>query len=180
MQSRHHPSTFVTTRTITRGAGGIAAGIAGTIAMGGMSFLIRRLVEPTSPISKTHYESVVEWTASALSPDETGSSDQTAQALDDAFRIRAGELTHLGFGAFWGLVFALLGKGRDVRPIAHGTTYGIILWVTAFEGYMPALGIAKSLREMGNYERARTLLCHLTYAITTVTFLRAFRPRPSA
>jgi len=40
---------------------------------------------------------------------------------------------------------------------------------------MPKLGITKSLRQMGPYELFRTLVCHLVYAVTTFTFLRAFR-----
>ena len=169
-------------KTIGRAAGGLAAGAAGTVAMGGMSFLIRRLVEPTSPISKTHYESVVEWATGALASINGSTEPQTDETeavlpefvIDDATRIRAGELTHLGFGALWGMVFALARQNREIRPLANGATTGIVLWLAAFEGYMPALGITRSLREMSTYERARTFICHLTYGITTFTFLRVY------
>jgi len=145
--------------------GGLAAGVAGTVAMGGAAFLVRRMVEPTKPVGKTHYESVIEWA--------TG-SDNDDHEMEPATRIRSGELLHLGFGAFWGMVFAIVTAKRTVRPIADGTTFGLILWLGAFGGYLPVLGISRSLREMGNFERLRTLIAHLTFGVTTFTFLRAF------
>ncbi len=153
-------------RLLARSLGGLAAGAAGTVAMGGMSFLLRRMVEPTEPISKTHYEMVVEWVA-----EKAGNEGE----IEPASRIRQGELLHLGFGAFWGLVFALMFRRRIVRPLPHGIVYGTTLWTGAFGGYMPVFGISRSLKEMNNYELLRTLVCHLTYAVTTTTFLKAFR-----
>ena len=151
---------------ISSAAKGFLAGAAGTIAMGGTAFLIRRMVEPTKPIGKTHYEAVVEWVAESTGEDTK---------LDQATRIRAGELLHIGFGAFWGAVFGVLTRKRAARPLTDGTTYGLILWLGAFGGYMPSIGISSSLREMGNYERLRTLASHLVYAITTFTFMKALR-----
>ena len=176
-------------RLIGRALGGLAAGAMGTIAMGGTSFFIRRMVAPTAPISKTHYESVVEWvvatagsqTSAHIETDANAESeqheDETPQerpTLDVATRIRAGELTHIGFGAAWGAIFAIFLRNKDVKPLTQGAAAGIALWVGAFGGYMPALGITKSLRQMTPYERGRTFICHVVYAVTTFTFLRAF------
>ena len=155
-------------RLIGPAVGGLAAGVAGTVAMGGMSFLLRRMVEPNEPISKTHYEQVVEWIA-----EKSGREEE----IDPASRVRQGEMLHLGFGASWGLVFAVMFHRRKVRPVVHGSIYGVALWTGAFGGYLPALGISRSLKNMNAYEFFRTLVCHLTYAITTVTFLKAFRSR---
>lgn len=184
-------------RFVARVIGGAAAGAMGTIAMGGTSFFMRRMVEPGKPISKTHYEAVVEWAveraggpqavhadapaaaadASEADVDEPAESAAPAPILDEATRIRAGELTHIAFGAFWGAVFAVLMRNTQFRPMKHGVTAGLVLWVGAFEGYMPALGITRSLRQMKPYELFRTLVCHLVYAVTTFTFLRAFSSR---
>ena len=143
---------------------GLLAGAAGTIAMAGMAFTIRRMVEPTKPMGKTHYEGVVEWAAGTA---------ETENAMPDEKRIRVGEVTHIGFGAFWGAVFAVLKGKRPIRPLTEGTLYGAALWAGAFGGYMPALGISKPLQEMGNYERLRTLFSHLTFAVATLTFLKS-------
>jgi uncharacterized membrane protein YagU involved in acid resistance len=180
-------------RLIGRALGGLAAGAMGTIAMGGTSFFIRRMVEPTKPVSKTHYEAVVEWAVetagsqtaahaeTTVDPENDVDTDQSveepateAPTLDVETRIRAGELTHIGFGAVWGAIFAVALRNKDVKPLTQGAAAGIALWVGAFEGYMPALGITKSLRQMKPYELARTFACHLVYAVTTFTFIRAF------
>lgn len=150
------------TTFLGRVVGGLIAGAMGTIGMAGMSFTIRRMVEPTAPIGKTHYESVVEWA--------NGGEDMQPET-----RVRVGELTHFGFGALWGMIFSVFMGGRRIKPVADGTVSGLVLWLAAFGGYMPQLGISKSLAEMGNYERSRTLASHLAFAITTFTFLKAFR-----
>lgn len=149
---------------VTNGFEGLIAGACGTIAMGGFAFLSRRIVEPEKPTGKSHYESVVDWGMSSLSK----------EPLDVPSRIRAGEMAHLGFGALWGIVFALVNGDRPIEPVSKGTVWGTALWAAAFTGYMPALGISKSLRQMGNYERLRTLGSHLTFGIFTWTFLKAF------
>lgn len=153
---------------IRRAIKGIVAGACGTIAMGGFAFLSRRMVEPEKPIGKTHYESVVEWAAGVVSP---------SQEVAPADRIRMGELAHLGFGAFWGMIFSVLNGDKAIKPLSSGAAWGTALWAVAFSGYMPALGISKSLREMGNYERLRTLGSHLVFATFTWVFLEAFRNR---
>lgn len=145
-----------------RALSGLVAGTCGTIAMGGFAFLSRRMVEPGAPIGKTHYESVVERAASVVSPEVE---------LEAATRIRLGELAHLGFGAFWGMVFALTMGERPISPVARGLSWGTALWAVAFTGYMPSLGISRSLRQMGNYERLRTLGSHVVFATFTWVFL---------
>ena len=94
-----------------RGGQGALAGAAGTLAMNGTAFTMRRLVEPAKPMGKTHYESVVEWAAGASQP-----SDQT--------RIRLGEVAHFGFGAFWGALCAVAMRNRLIKPVEQGTAFG--------------------------------------------------------
>ena len=156
------------TKLLRRSVDGVVAGAAGTIAMGGMSFFLRRMVEPNTHVGKTHYESVVERAVLLADPEHE---------MEPNLRVRLGELLHIGFGAFWGLAFAHAFGRRHVRPIRDGGVFGLALWVGAFGGYMPALGISRSLRQMKFYELGRTLLCHLTFSITTVTFLRSLRSR---
>ncbi len=147
---------------------GLLAGTCGTIAMGGFAFLARRMVEPDKPMGKTHYESVVEWASKQAAPE---------REIAPADRIRIGELTHLGFGAFWGMIFSIVNGDEAIKPVSKGIAWGTALWAAAFSGYMPALGISRSLRQMGNYERLRTLGSHLVFATFTWVFLEAFRTR---
>lgn len=143
---------------------GAVGGIWGLLAMAGVSFTTRRLVEPLAPINPTHYEHVVAKVTQVASPETE---------LDRATQIRFGEAAHLGAGAFWGVVLATILAGRQIKPVTHGLVSGTLLWVMAFGGYMPALGISKSLSQMDGYERGRTWVSHAVYAIVTLMALRA-------
>jgi hypothetical protein len=148
----------------SRALRGFVAGVAGTLTMAGAAFVVRRMVQPSAQIGMTHYESVVEWASG-----KAGGGGE----MEPADRVRAGELLHLAFGGFWGAVFSILSGGRDIRPFTEGLIYGTLLWIGAFGGYMPALGISKSITEMGNYERGRTFVAHVMFAVGTLSALKA-------
>jgi hypothetical protein len=129
--------------------------------MAGVSITTRRFVEPTAPLPRMHYEAVVETVHGAVIP---------GRQLDVETRIRLGEVAHLGAGAFWGVVFALMTRGRSVgNPVTQGTMWGSVVWVIAFAGYMPGFKISKALWQMSPYELFRTWISHTVYA--TATFL---------
>ena len=146
---------------------GFAAGVVGLLAMLGVTFLVRRFVEGNTPNPKMHYEAVVEKGYQVVAGEKA--------ELDEEVRIRLGESAHLLFGAFWGIVFALLLRNREVRPLPQGATFGATLWFGAFAGYLPALKIAKPLWQMGFYRAARTLATHITFSVTTLLVLRSLR-----
>lgn len=147
--------------TIVRG---FASGVWGVVAMAGISFTVRRFVEPGVPLGKFHYESVVEAAHAALTPEET-----TLAHID---RIRLGEVAHLSFGGVWGVVFALLTRGRAIRPWLMGTSAGTAVWLGAFAGYMPRLKLSEALWEMKPYGVFRTWISHVVFAIATFLALR--------
>jgi uncharacterized membrane protein YagU involved in acid resistance len=146
---------------------GFVAGLWGVLAMVGITFIIRRFMEPETPTPKMHYEAVVEWAHDAVTAEDV--------KLDSKTRIYLGEISHLLFGAFWGIVFALLLRGKAIRPWPQGIRLGTTLWLGAFAGYLPALKIAKPIWEMGCYRAARTWVTHVTFSVTTLTVLRSMR-----
>lgn len=151
-------------KTVLRG---LFAGLWGVVGMAGAGFTMRRLVEPSAQVGKTHYESVVDWAHGLVQPDATPFERDT--------RIRIGELAHYGFGAFWGAIIAGTTRDTPLHPVRHGARYGVVMWLVAFAGYMPALGISRPLWKMQPYEFFRTLVSHLAFAITTVGTLEALR-----
>lgn len=146
-------------RTVIRG---FASGVWGVVAMAGISFTVRRFVEPGKPLGKFHYESVVEAAHGAV-------SDKQLVEID---RIRLGEAAHLSFGGVWGVVYALLTRGRTIRPWLMGTTAGTIVWLGAFAGYMPRLKLSEALWEMSPYGMFRTWISHVVFSIATFLALR--------
>lgn len=146
---------------------GFIAGLWGVLAMLGITFLIRRFAEPNTPNPRMHYEAVVEKAYETVGPPDGELAIES--------RIRLGEIAHLLFGAFWGMVFAVLLRNRDIRPWNQGTKLGTVLWFGAFAGYLPALRIAKPLWEMGVYRASRTWVTHVTFSVVTLKMLRAMR-----
>lgn len=51
-----------------------------------------------------------------------------------------------------------------------------MLWMLAFVGYRPALGISKPIWETNNRDRVRTPVAHLAFSITTFTVYDVIRP----
>ncbi|WP_433242830.1 DUF6789 family protein [Streptosporangium sp. CA-135522] len=78
-------------------------------------------------------------------------SDQPPKRIARAFlpghrhRPKSGEgvlgaITHFGFGAACGALFALA-CGRRRAPVALGVGYGLAIWLVSYEGWVPRLGI---------------------------------------
>lgn len=149
---------------------GFVAGVVGVIGMAGTSFTMRRLVEPTAAVGETHYEKVIKSAHATANPE--------AEPLDRELQIRLGEVGHLAFGGFWGVVFAIARRHHTIRPLANGLAFGTGVWALAFGGYMPKLKISRGLSEMDLYEAARTWICHVTYAAVMALVLQQIR-RPS-
>jgi len=146
---------------------GFVAGVLGVIGMAGVSFTMRRMVEPTAPIGTTHYEKVVASTRRLVQPE--------LEPLDKATQVRVGEVAHLGFGGFWGIVFAFAMRHNEIKPLVHGVAFGTAVWALAFGGYMPVLDISRGIKDMDAYEVSRTWLCHVTYAGTMALLLDELR-----
>ncbi len=148
-------------RTIMRG---FASGVWGVVAMAGISFTVRRFVEPGVALGKFHYESVVEAAHTAYT--------RGGRELAEVDRIRLGEAAHLGFGGFWGVVFALASRGRVIRPWVMGPVAGTAVWLLAFAGYMPRLRLSPALWQMRPYGVFRTWISHVVFATATFLALR--------
>lgn len=146
---------------------GFVAGVIGVIGMAGTSFTMRRMIEPTAPIGETHYEKVIKTAHATASPG--------AEPLDRELQIRLGEVGHLAFGGFWGVVFALARRHHPIRPLADGMAFGSAVWALAFGGYMPKLKISRALWEMDLYEASRTWICHVTFASVMALVLDRLR-----
>lgn len=68
-----------------------------------------------------HCEAVVEKAYEARGPAD--------RQLPIESRIRLGETAHMLFGGFWGIVFAILLRDRDIRPWSQGAKLGTVLWL---------------------------------------------------
>jgi uncharacterized membrane protein YagU involved in acid resistance len=151
--------------TATRGA---VAGLWGVAGMAGVITTLRRALVPPDEVTITHPEKVVLRIRQAL-----GVEDE----LDVMTRRRLGDALHFGFGATWGAVYAIATRKREVDPLLGGAAAGSALWLTAFWGYMPALGVHPGAWTWDKREYVLTGSAHLAFGMTMATVLKALRRR---
>ncbi len=87
----------------------------------------------------------------------------------------AGTALHYAYGSMMG---GLYGAAAELAPGATtgmGLPYGALIWITADEGVVPALGLSKSPAEYPLSIHAYALLSHLVYGLTTEIVRRAVR-----
>ncbi|WP_432932789.1 DUF6789 family protein [Microbispora sp. CA-135349] len=86
-----------------------------------------------------------------------------------------GAAAHLGFGAACGAAFALLTRGR--RPgVPLGVGYALLVWLGAYEGWVPALNILPpASRDPARGRPAVMAAAHVVYGATLALTVRATR-----
>ncbi len=100
--------------------------------------------------------------------------DTIAGAALDAVGIRQQDeeaqnalaiLLHFGFGISCGMLFGVLRRRLPLRlPAAlHGMIFAAIIWVTSYQGWIPALGIMPPASEDRPDRPRIMLLAHLIY-----------------
>lgn len=79
----------------------------------------------------------------------------------------AGTALHYAYGITMG---GLYGAAVELAPdvtVGAGAAYGALIWLTADEGVVPALGLSKSPTEYPLSIHAYALASHLVYGLTT-------------
>ncbi|MCP9493887.1 MAG: DUF1440 domain-containing protein [Pyrinomonadaceae bacterium MAG19_C2-C3] len=87
----------------------------------------------------------------------------------------AGTALHYAYGISMG---ALYGAAAELAPavtFGTGAGYGAVIWITADEGVVPALGLSKSPTEYPLSIHAYALASHLVYGLTTEVVRNAVR-----
>lgn len=163
-QLRRSRETAARWRVATTGA---AAGLWGVAGMAGVITTLRRALVPPEQLITTHPEKVIEraWQAVGGDPAE----------LDVMTRRRLGDALHFGFGAFWGAVYALATQHRELDPVKSGLLVASALWVGAFCGYMPLLGIQEGAWRWRGRELLLTGSAHAAYGVTMTVVLAGLR-----
>jgi hypothetical protein len=88
---------------------------------------------------------------------------------------RAGTALHYAFGATTG---GLYGAAAELAPFVTagaGLPFGAVVWLTADEGVVPALGLSKSPAEYPPSIHVYALASHFVYGLTTELVRRAVR-----
>jgi putative membrane protein len=98
------------------------------------------------------------------------------QELTRGEKARAGTALHYAFGAATGGLYGAIAELAPVVTAGAGLPYGAVVWLTADEGVVPALGLSKSPAEYPLSIHAYALASHFVYGLTTELVRRALRP----
>ncbi|GGO01936.1 hypothetical protein GCM10010116_03640 [Microbispora rosea subsp. aerata] len=86
-----------------------------------------------------------------------------------------GAAAHLGFGAASGAAFALLTRGRR-SGVPLGVGYALLIWLAAYEGWVPALNILPpASRDPAPGRPVVMAVAHVVYGTTLALAVRAMR-----
>lgn len=149
-------------RDVLRGA---LAGFTATGAMTGFAVNWLSLRHPDFP-RHHHPLSIVQW-ANARLGNEDPLPESSARPLARAL--------HYGFGALSGIAFSIWVRKLPIPlpwPV-RGAMFAWFLWVIAFCGYIPGLGIYKPAWRFELPERETTFLSHTVYGMTLAALLEA-------
>lgn len=87
--------------------------------------------------------------------------------LTKSAKNTAGTALHYAYGISMGAIYGAAAELAPVVTVGAGMTYGAVIWVTADEGIVPALGLSKSSAEYPFSVHAYALASHLVYGLTT-------------
>ena len=97
------------------------------------------------------------------------------QELTRSEKQAAGTALHYAYGISMGLVYGAAAEVAPVVTVGAGAPYGALIWLTADEGLVPALGLSKSPTEYPLSIHAYALASHLVYGWTNEMVRRAVR-----
>jgi uncharacterized membrane protein YagU involved in acid resistance len=83
-------------------------------------------------------------------------------------------LSHFGYGAFFGSLYALFDHRLAMHSSLKGTLAGLALWAGSYLGWLPALGI---LRPATRHPWRRNLLMVIAHMVWGMTLGQSMRKR---
>ena len=77
---------------------------------------------------------------------------------------------HLAYGAGAGALFAAIERKAEIKPLAAGAGFGVILWFASYMGLMPAMGILKPATKHPLRRSALMIVAHIVWGTATAIF----------
>jgi uncharacterized membrane protein YagU involved in acid resistance len=72
-------------------------------------------------------------------------------------------ISHFGYGALGGIVFAALSPKISKSPLLKGTLFGLGVWAGSYYGLTPSLGLAPQAKHMTKSRNAMMILAHIVW-----------------
>ncbi len=167
---------------------GLAAGIAGTVAMGGYWSIATRLTG-SDPRAATREGGPHALEDISLIGTHHGDDESTTAAMGRIAYTRLGGkppeaeetastlsyLVHYGYGATQGGCYGALTDGKDVSIVAGGLAFGTGLWIGGDELAGSLLGLAAGPGAFPVAQHLHRWGAHLTYGVAVALVTRLLR-----
>ncbi|HWQ36697.1 MAG TPA: DUF1440 domain-containing protein [Blastocatellia bacterium] len=122
------------------------------------------------PRSENSDDDATERLAAVLSENIAG------QMLTEDEKKSAGTALHYAFGVTTGAAYGAAAELLPQVKAGAGIPFGALVWLTADEGVVPALGLSKTPTDYPLSIHAYSLASHLVYGATTEGLRRVLRP----
>jgi uncharacterized membrane protein YagU involved in acid resistance len=86
--------------------------------------------------------------------------------LSENALVRLTTMTHFGYGAFFGWLYALFEQGIPLHSSLKGALAGVALWVGSYLGWLPAMGILSSARRHPWRRNLLMIVAHMIWGVT--------------
>ncbi|HEV2070193.1 MAG TPA: DUF6789 family protein [Acidimicrobiales bacterium] len=130
---------------------GMVAGAVATVPMSAVMLVAGR----TGAMGTQPPEQVAEKAMDATGVDDVSESEQNVAA----------SLAHVAFGAGGGAAFALAQRRLDlpVPTVVQGVVFGLAVWATSYQGWIPALRILPPADDDRPGRRRAMIAAHIVY-----------------
>lgn len=131
---------------------GAAAGLVATVAMTPVQLVGMRLI-PRSLRDRWMPHHVFRGISRKLG---------VARHLDDKQEDALTVLAHFGYGALFGVLYALW-RRRNGASLLSGVTFGLTLWAVSYGGYLPLSGLTPPAERHDAFSMTRLAVAHAVY-----------------
>jgi hypothetical protein len=97
--------------------------------------------------------------------------DTLLRALPERAHGPLAGMLHLGYGAAGGAAYATIAR-PEVRGVLSGSLFGLAVWISSYEGWVPAVGVMPPAHRDRRGRAVAMLLAHIVYGATLGTVAR--------
>lgn len=72
-------------------------------------------------------------------------------------------LSHLGYGAAAGSIYAPLAHKVPLPPVVKGVIFGLLVWLVSYLGWLPALGVMRPATQQPTSRNTLMIIAHIVW-----------------
>jgi hypothetical protein len=93
--------------------------------------------------------------------------------LDEEAHQSATTVSHFGFGALAGILYALTADRARLNPWLKGPLFGFCVWAVSYLGWLPATGLMPHAKDEPKERNIMMILAHLVWGFAVTRLVRS-------